>query len=160
MLEMNLSLKMFLISNQVLKKMKLFNPQKMILIQRNLKENKERVKFISSGNSVTVSEFVPKVERGNFKQGDFGEPFNYSIENATYELRDNGKLISFDYNEIFSCKIQLEFVEKKKDETDTSVSGEKEAKKKKSSKPTDDSKYDVVCVKIKDNTIYLNNRLH
>ena len=125
-----------------------------------LKENKERVKFIPSGNSVTVSEFVPKVERGNFKQGDFGEPFNYSIENATYELRDNGKLISFDYNERFSCEIQLEFVEKKKDATGTSSSGEKEAKKKKNSKPTDDSKYDVVCVKIKDNTIYLKKRIH
>ena len=74
-------------------------------------------------------------------------------------MRDNGKLISFDYNERFSCEIQLEFVEKKKDSTGTSSSGEKEAKKKKSSKPTDDSKYDVVCVKIKDNTINLINKL-
>lgn len=123
-----------------------------------LKENKERVKFIMIGRKPIIPEkFVPNVLRGEFLRGDYGEPFNYAINNGSCILSYQS-LESSDYK--FSCSIQVEFVEKKKDETDTSVSGEKEAKKKKSSKPTDDSKYDVVCVKIKDNTIYLKKRLH
>lgn len=122
-----------------------------------LKENKERVKFIMIGRKPIIPEkFVPNVLRGEFLRGDYGEPFNYAINNGSCILSYQS-LESSDYK--FSCSIQVEFVEKKKDSTGTSSSGEKEAKKKKSSKPTDDSKYDVVCVKIKDNTINLINKL-
>ncbi len=126
-------------------------------LKKYLKANKGMLTFLLDGKPITPEKFVPEAALGQFSRGDYGEPFNYAINNGNCILA-NQQCES--PNHKFSCSIQVKFVEKKKDETDTSVSGEKEAKKKKSSKPTDDSKYDVVCVKIKDNTIYLNNRLH
>lgn len=126
-------------------------------LKKYLKANKGMLTFLLDGKPITPEKFVPEAALGQFSRGDYGEPFNYAINNGNCILA-NQQCES--PNHKFSCSIQVKFVEKKDDRSDNSGNVVKEAKNKKSSKPIDDSEYDVICVQIKNNTIYLKNILH
>lgn len=99
-----------------------------------LKNNEGKISYKLLNAPGEVIEFRPNIIEGVFKEGDFGEGFNYSISCApcTLSIKRPGNCRFQSENDFkFDCTIRLSC---KTDETST---------------------IEIVCESLKDNTIYI-----